>query len=191
MKKVFKIFASLLIALLMLLTAVGCELDEGEGDVTKGTAPTGESGSTATADNKETTATVGEFLSNDKWKITFQSAKQFDKIQGDSEFLVDEPAEGKVFLLLFFEVENISSADDYFNYLYFKNYIDGYSTDLKILLNDVDDCSVLAGDVAAGKKLKGYLSFEVSPDWKELETSYQEFTGSALKFKVTPDKLTK
>ena len=188
MKKVSKFLLALIVVLLF-TTAVGC--GEDEGSITKGTAQKSQSEATPTPETKEITATVGEFLSNKKWKITFQSAKQFDKIQGESEYLVDEPAEGKVFLLLFFEVENISSEDDYFNYLYFKNYVDGYSTDLKIIINDVDDYKALAGDVATGKKLKGYLAFEVSPEWKEFETSYQEFTGDALKFKVTSNQLTK
>ncbi|NLZ45381.1 MAG: DUF4352 domain-containing protein [Clostridiales bacterium] len=61
--------------------------------------------------------TVGEYVKNDTWQISLLDAKEFDKIE-DGEYLSDEPDEGKKFLVLFFEVENISSEDDYFNYFF-------------------------------------------------------------------------
>lgn len=91
------------------------------------------------------------------------------------------------------QVGNVSAEDDYFNYLLFDSYVDGYSRSLKLLLSKPDDTDALTGDVAAGKKLKGYLAWEVSKDWKELETSYRDDVWSAEKtatFKVTPADIT-
>lgn len=59
-------------------------------------------------------------------------------------------------------------------------------------MSDVEGMSLLTGDVAAGKKLKGYLAWEVSPEWEELEISYKDnlWTGEkAATFVVTPDQL--
>lgn len=89
-------------------------------------------------------------MSGDKWSISLQSAKLFDEIK-ENEFLTDKPEEGKQFLVLFFEVENLSAEDEYFNYLNFENYVDGYNQALKVLFTKPDGYSALTGDVAAGR----------------------------------------
>ena len=68
---------------------------------------------------------VGNTISGDDWKIKLESAKMYDEISG--EYCKDVPADGKKYLVLFFEVENVSNKDDYFNYLYLESYLDGYS----------------------------------------------------------------
>lgn len=98
----------------------------------------------------------------------------------------------KCILVCFFEVENVSDEDNYFNYFYIESYVDGYNEDISVLLSDVDGNSILSGDVAAGKKLKGYLAWQVDPAWEELEVSYKSdvWTGDkAATFVVTPDQV--
>ncbi len=133
---------------------------------------------------------VGNTISGDDWKIKLESAKMYDEISG--EYYNDVPADGKKYLVLFFEVENVSNKDDHFNYFFLESYLDGYSTSSVITLNEPEGYGELAGDVAAGKKMKGCLKYEVSPSWSELEVSYKEWIGTSDKiatFVVTPDKV--
>lgn len=114
----------------------------------------------------------------------------YDEIRG--EYYNDVPADGKKYLVLFFEVENVSNKDNHFNYFFLESYLDGYSTNSVITLNEPEGYGELAGDVAAGKKMKGCLKYEVSPSWSELEVSYKEWIGTSDKiatFVVTPDKV--
>ena len=139
-----------------------------------------------------TAAKVGQSVEGPDWKISLTSAKIFEKF-GD-EFFTEEPEDGKVYLTCFFEVENVSDEDDYFNYFYIESYVDGYNQQFATTMSDVDGMKLLTGDVAAGKKLKGYLAWEVPSDWEELEISYKDdlWTGDkAATFVVTPDQLSK
>lgn len=139
---------------------------------------------------ESTAAKVGETVEGSKWKISLTSAKTYEQIEG--AFRTEEPAEGKIYLVCFFDVENVSDEDDYFNHLNFESYVDGYNQSKEVLMADIGDMSTLTGDVAAGKKLKGYLAWEVSPDWKELEVSYKDDYFSGKKdatFVVTPDQI--
>ena len=175
------------LALSMSLALSGCFLapailsgGESGGETTKTTA-------------KAEPAKMGDTVKGDKWGITLQSAKLFDEIKMN-DLMSDKPEEGKQFLVLFFEVENVSGEDDYFNYFYVEGYVDGYSQDMKILLSKPDGADTLTGDVAAGKKMKGQLTWEVSKDWKEFEVSYKNdpiTSAKAATFKITPSDIAK
>lgn len=137
-----------------------------------------------------TAAKVGQSVEGPDWKISLTSAKTFESF-GD-EYFTEKPEDGKVYLTCFFEVENVSDEDNYFNYFYIESYVDGYNQQFATTMSDVDGMKLLTGDVAAGKKLKGYLAWEVPSDWKELEISYKDdlWTGDkAATFVVTPDQL--
>ena len=136
-------------------------------------------------------AKVGQTVTGEKWAISLLSAKTYTEIV--DEYYTEKPDEGKIFLVLFFEVENVSAEDDYFNRLNFESYVDGYSQSHDVLMNSPDGYRTLTGDVAAGKKLKGCLTWEVSPDWSELEVSYKSSvwgSGKAATFVVTPEDIT-
>lgn len=190
---------SLFLALLLLLIFSGCVPISDSSPVSAGTVQSNNKSSdnqntqSKTESSAQTIGKVGMFLQNDKWKITLLSAKEYSSV--GSGYSVEKPADGKVFLALFFEVENISGKDDYFNYFDCKGYVDSYSVNLKIFLNKIDDISTLTGDIAAGKKLKGYLAWEVPKDWKEFEFNFDEglFSDGTNKFifKVVPGDLTK
>ena len=137
-------------------------------------------------------AKVGEYVEGDVWKISLLKAKEYNSI--DDKFYSDKPeVDGNKFIVLFFDVENISSSDEHFNTLYFESYIDDYSVDETFFINKPDNYSYLSGDVASGKKLKGYIAYEVEPNWKEIEFSYKNWVGTSGKiatFLVTPDMIT-
>ncbi|MBQ8296154.1 MAG: DUF5067 domain-containing protein [Ruminococcus sp.] len=135
-------------------------------------------------------AGIGQFIEDDTWKISLLDAKTYGSLTDDSGFYTDEPDSGNEYLVMFFEVENVSGEDDYFNYFYIDAYADGYSTDIEIILNNPDGYDTLTGDVAAGKKLKGCLAWQVPENWSEFEMSYNDdFTSSnaSAMFKITSE----
>lgn len=117
-------------------------------------------------------AGVGQYVEGENWKISLLDAKTYSSIPDDSGFYSDEPDSGKKYLVLFFEAENISGKDDYFNPLNVEAYADGYSTDVEILINKPEGYAWLSGDVAAGKKIKGCLAWQVEENWSEFEMTY-------------------
>ena len=127
-------------------------------DISSGESSTDQSES-STPDAQ--TAGVGQTVTGDKWAISLLSAKTYPEISSD--FYTEKPEDGKIYLVLFFEVENVSNEDDYFNYFNIESYVDGYNSQISILMNKPDGVDALTGDVAAGKKLKGQLAWEVSP----------------------------
>lgn len=141
---------------------------------------------------EDTLPGIGMTVESDEWKISLLDAKQYDEIVV-TEFYTNTPEDGKKFLVLFFEAENTSGKDDYFNYYNIESYEDGYHTNISVIMGDVDGQPMIVGDVAAGKKIKGYLAWEVSADWQELEVSYKNNafgTSKAATFLVTPDQVT-
>lgn len=189
----------LMLAAVIAVSATGCVItDPDDTSTTISDVPASaqesqqEESSVPSEESSETsqTATVGQSVEGPDWKISLLSAKTYDKITDG--MLETTPDEGKVYLVCFFEVENVSDEDNYFNYFYIESYVDGYNEDISVLLSDVDGNSILSGDVAAGKKLKGYLAWQVDPAWEELEVSYKSdvWTGDkAATFVVTPDQV--
>ena len=80
------------------------------------------------ATQEKQVAKVGQTVTGDKWAISLLSAKTFTEIK--DEYYTDTPEEGKIYLVLFFEVENVSNEDDYFNYFNIESYVDGYNLSL-------------------------------------------------------------
>ena len=139
-------------------------------------------------DNQISFCTIGNSIQNTIWKIDFIDAGLYDKI-GDSPFQ-DTPKAGNQFLALFFEIENLSTTESYFNAYYFDCYIDGYVIDPALTLNDVEGYGTLFANIKPSKKHKGCLIFEVSKDWEKLEISYDDdFGGSEMYFEVSKTDL--
>lgn len=136
----------------------------------------------------------GNYIEKGNLKISLESAKQYDEIKnGDDDIFTAEPKDGKKYLVLFFEAENISSEDQYINTFYHNAYLDDYDIDQTMLIVEPEGYSMFSGDLAAGKKLKGYVAYEVDPDWKKLEFTYTDGISSSsdtYEFVVTPDDLT-
>lgn len=125
-------------------------------------------------------AKLGESVQNSNFKITLTSAEMLNSVtvgEGDLAF-ENKPDEGKKYLVLFFEAENISDEDQYINYFYYDSYLDDTAIDTEVLLADFDDYDIFTGDIAPGKKLKGYVAYQVDTDWKKLEFTYNDRTTS-------------
>lgn len=183
----------IILALLCVFSLMSCVEIKDESETKKiGTVTTKEKEQTKDTTPQETApaATVGEYVQGEKWKISLLEAKLYDKV-GEG-FLEDKPAEGKKFLVLFFEVQNISKEDDFFNRFYIESYVNGYNQSEKLLfVTDIDGYSALTGDVAAGKKLKGYVAWEIGSDFEELELSYNDgiIIKDKHKFLVKPENI--
>lgn len=122
--------------------------------------------------NLPDSAKVGQIVSGDKWSIALLYAKEYDSIDG--EFYSDKPSEGNKFLVLFFDVKNISDKNDYFNSLFFEGYTDDYSTNSTIIMGNPDGMGAIGGNIDAGKMSKGTIVYEVPSDWKTFEISYKD-----------------
>lgn len=135
-------------------------------------------------------AGIGQYVEGKNWKISLLDAKTYSSIPDDSGMFKDVPDSGKKYLVLFFEAENISEKDDYFNPLFVEAYVDGYSTNTEIIMNKPDGYATLSGDVAAGKKIKGCLTWQVDENWSEFEMTYKNGVWSddkAASFKISSD----
>lgn len=122
---------------------------------------------------------IGTKIHNDKWDVTLIDVKKYNSV---GEVFTQEADDGKEFVVFYLEAENISSADDYFNTLYFRTYVDGYATGQTLLPSDIDGYSGMSGDVSAGKKLKGYVAVQAPIGWNAVELIYDDgvFTGDKV-----------
>ncbi len=133
----------------------------------------------------------GNKIRGDGWDLSLLSVTTRTEV-GDA-FTKETAKSGNVFLILFMEAENTSAEDGYFNRLYFEAYVDTYAVNQSVLFTDIDDQGTISGDVAAGKKIKGYLAYEVPEDWQEFEITYKDgvvFADKIATFTVTPDDIT-
>lgn len=117
-------------------------------------------------------ATIGEFVSSDDLKITLTSVKLYDEIKG--EYLSEKPDKGKKYLVLFLQAENLSSEDKEINLFYYDAYVDDKSIDNETLMSDVNGEKYFSGDIASGKKLSGFVAYEVSDGWEKFEFTYKD-----------------
>lgn len=106
---------------------------------------------------------------------------------GDNMFL--KPADGKVFVLCEFEIENQSSAEiNVSSLLSFEAYVDDYATSLSISALGSTDKPQLDGTVAAGKKMNGVVGYEVDQNWSNIEVHFEPSFWSSKDITFVHDK---
>lgn len=110
---------------------------------------------------------VGETAESGDVQVTFLGVTE----SAGSEF--NKPGDGNVFVLAEFEIANNGSEDlGISSMLSFEAYQDGYATEVSLsALMEAD--SQLDGNIASGKKMKGYVGYEVPSEYKELEINMQ------------------
>lgn len=111
--------------------------------------------------------TIGDSDDNGEISVTFLSAQTFT---GDD---YTQPDPGNVFLVLEFEIENISDSSMTVSTLWdFEAYCDDYHCDQDFsgyFLEDIQVLGTLDGDIAPGKKIKGAITYQVPEDFKNFE----------------------
>ena len=96
------------------------------------------------------------------------------------------PADGNVFVLCEFEIENNSKNEiNISSMMSFEAYCDDYACtySLSALLEN-EDKNQLDGTVAPGKKFNGIIGYEIPEEWNELEIHFTPdiFTGKEMVF---------
>ena len=114
-------------------------------------------------------------------KITLTGARQTEYVSKDS-YTYYEPADGKVFVILFFDIKNTSDQTQRFNALNtFDVFIDDYSDRFtSFLYTTVDDMEDLNDqdykDILSGKSMSGYMVVKVPDGWNKVELQSRQGT---------------
>lgn len=85
-----------------------------------------------------------------------------------------KPEDGNIFVLCEFEITNNASEElSISSMLSFEAYCDDYACEYSLsALMAKGNKDQLDGSVAAGKKMKGVIGYEIPSDWKELEIQF-------------------
>lgn len=124
---------------------------------------------------------VGDTISNSVFEITLTSAMQTDYIADYGSYYYS-PDEGKHFIILFFNVKNVSGQDVRFNYLsHFDAYVDDYTCRFTgFSYTDIEGVEALRNqdytDIPPQKSLVGYCALEVPDGWKTIELTMRDGT---------------
>lgn len=131
---------------------------------------------------------VGDTITRNGLKVTLESVMQTDYIQGSSSWYY-EPDEGKHFVVLFFDIKNITEQKQRFDiYSSFDVFIDDYTDNFtsagsSTKINDLGCLSYMDyTDILSGKSMAGYQIVEASDGWQKIEIASRQGT-----FEITPD----
>ena len=126
---------------------------------------------------------VGDVLKNSTWSWTIDDIMITDTVE--SGVMKSTADDGKVFVIVLFTAENLSSADEMLNMFYLDAYADGFQTETTYLLVDVGDYSMIGATVQPGMKTRAYISFSVPEDFQEISITYDDMTGEPFNMLVT------
>ena len=99
-----------------------------------------------------------------------------------SEF--NTPSEGNVFVLANFEIANNSDSElTVSSALSFEAYADDYTLNYSFgALMEKTDSTQLDGTIAPGKKMNGWIGYEVPAEWSNIEIHFTDNVWSSNKF---------
>ena len=175
-----KRIVSLVLVSMLLLGLCACEA----GPTLVATAPTGNNAASENPTSaEEKTFKLGDCVELKDVVVTFVSVAE----STGSEF--NKPEEGNVYILCEFEIVNNSKEDiTVSSIMSFEAYCDDYACDYSLgALMEKGNKDQLDGSVAAGKKMKGVIGYEVPTDWAELEIQYtlDMFSNDKIVFVAT------
>ena len=188
-----KKFTLIILAITLILTLfTGCTVSDSPSKVSPSPSDSTDLNSNAhtTPGISESTARLGETLDYQGLQLTFDSIENY---VDNSGFALDKPSDGKLFIVLWFTASNTTGEDLFINMFLEDSYCDDFGIDPVSLLFNIEGAQ-LWGNVAAGKKSKGYVAYEVPENWETLEFQYTpEVFGSQsskMIFIATKDNLT-
>ncbi len=155
---------SLVFTIVLLLTFAFLALGSGEDDKTTVTTNSGnqETTTTTTTENTRKEVKVGETLNVNELKITYDSAEKWNS---GNQFI--KPGDGKQFIRLHLSVANDTGSDQYVGG--FECYADGEKCEASYYGDD----TLVLEKVSSGRKVSGYVYFEVPVKAKEIEVEYE------------------
>lgn len=116
---------------------------------------------------KQTEFTVGEIVELNDIVVTLVNVTE----SNGKDYV--SPADGKVFVLCEFEIENNSAEEiTVSSIMSFESYIDDYSTAQSFSAILCTDKAQLDGTVAAGKKMNGVIGYEADENWENIEIRF-------------------
>ena len=134
-------------------------------------------------EEKKDTFLLGEIAELDNVRVTLSDYKE----NTGSEW--NKPADGNVFILVQFEIENNSNEEiAVSSMISFEAYADDYAANLSIGALAENEETQLDGTIAAGKKMKGWIGYEVPSDWKKFEVHFVDSIWSSTPFKFVIEK---
>ena len=136
-----------------------------------------------TAQNSTETAKSDSKATDEKQKFAVGEAAVLNGVQVTLKNVEESngthiftPGDGNVFVLCEFEIENNSKKEiNVSSVVSFDAYCDDYATGLSLSAlsaGSSDGKKQLDGSVAVGKKMNGYVGYEIPADWKNLEITY-------------------
>lgn len=148
------------------------QVANGEEDVTKGKT-----------DSEKATFSIGETAEMNDVQVTMIDYSE----SNGSEW--NEPIEGKVYVLVEFEIQNNSDSElAVSSALSFEAYADDYAANASLGALMENKETQLDGSIASGKKMRGWVGYEVPVEWKTLEIHFTDNVWSSDKFKFEIEK---
>ncbi len=125
----------------------------------------GEPGQDASSSPSVQTFTTGDVIQASEFKLTIES---FKKVKGDE---YNKPEDGKEFVQIVLLAENTSDSEVSFSsMIMFDAYVDDLAMNESISAQIADDSiKTMDGTIAAGKKLRGQLAYEVPKGWMKIQ----------------------
>lgn len=158
----------------------GSDEPEKVGDVTTETQSEETSDESEPAEDSEeqTVFTQGEVAEMNDVQVTLMGYEE----RTGSEY--NTPSEGNVFVLVNFEIANNSDSDlAVSSAMSFDAYADDYALNYSLsALIEKSDSTQLDGSVAPGKKMNGWIGYEVPADWSNIEIHFTDNVWSSSEF---------
>ena len=133
---------------------------------------------TSNSESEKTVFTKGEIAEMNDMQVTLVDYTE----STGSEF--NTPSEGNVFLMANFEIANNSEEEiAVSSMLSFEAYADDYALSYSVsAMLEKPDGNQLDGTIAAGKKMNGWIGYEVPADWSTVEIHFTDDVWSNDKF---------
>lgn len=177
-----------LVALMIIGAAAGGGSDDGpqkvgEVDTSPETASEGTGAVDSSEAEQEAVFRKGEIAEMNDVQVTMTD---FVESTG-SEF--NKPTDGNIFVLAEFEIANNTESElSVSSALSFDAYADDYALNYSLTALLEKDGNQLDGTIAAGKKLKGWIGWEVPEDYKEVEIHFTDNVWSNNEFVFVYEK---
>lgn len=138
-------------------------------------------------DNKEEPTKKTEFTVGDTAEYKDIQVSLKDVITSKGDDLLSKPEDGNEYAICVFEIINNSDSDiNISSVACFEAYCDDTSMNQDILglqAPEAKKYNQLDGDIAAGKKMKGAIVYQVPSNWKEIEINVSPGFWSAKDIK--------